>query len=105
MEKEINLICEFCANWFLPKKIKALEKGLVQDLKLKGYNTKLTIIPSASPSKPYYLYLTLGNTKKIILSNNAAKHRKEGAIIDYSVNDANRSQVVEKIIDMIKNKK
>ena len=105
MEKEINLICEFCNNWFLPKKIKALENGLIQDLKLKGYNAKLTIEPSNSPAKPYYLYLILGNKKIIILSNNATKHRKEGAIIDYSINDANRSKVVEKIIGMIKNKK
>ena len=29
MEKELNLICEFCDNWFLPKKVKAIEKGLV----------------------------------------------------------------------------
>ena len=104
MEKEINLICEFCDNWFLPKKVKALEKGLVQDLKAKGYNAKLTIESSNSPSKPYYLYLVLGKTKKIILSNNATKHRKQGAIIDYSINDANRSKVVDLIIDTIKNK-
>ena len=86
MDKEINLICEFCDNWFLPKKVKALEKGLIQDLKAKGYNAKLTIESSNSPSKPYYLYLVLGKTKKIILSNNAIKHRKQGVIIDYSIN-------------------
>ena len=102
MEKEINLICEFCNNWFLPKKVKALEKGLVQDLKAKGFNAKLTIESSNSPAKPYYLYLLLGENKKIILSNNPTKHRKEGAIIDYSINDANRSKVVEKIIDAFK---
>ena len=102
MEKEINLICEFCNNWFLPKKVKALEKGLVQDLKEKGYSAKLTIESSNSPSKPYYLYLLVGKIKKIILSNNPTKHRKEGAIIDYSINDKNRSKVVEKIIETVK---
>ena len=104
MEKEIHLICEFCDNWFLPKKVNALEKTLVQDLKAKGYEAKLTIEPSNSPAKPYYLYLVLGNTKKIILSNNATMHRKEGAIIDYSLNNANRKKVVEKIIECLKNK-
>ena len=86
MENELNLICEFCDNWFLPKKIKALEKGLIQDLKAKGYNAKLTIESSNSPSKPY----------------NANQHRKEGAIIDYCVTDANRKKVVQKIIDIVK---
>ena len=104
MEKELNLICEFCANWFLPKKVKALEKGLVQDLKSKGYNAKLTIEPSTSPAKPYYLYLLIGSIKKIILSNNPTKHRKYGAIIDYSINDSNRKKVVEKIIETFENK-
>ena len=103
MEKELNLLCEFCANWYLPKKVKALEKGLVQDLKSRGYNAKLIIESSTSPAKPYYLYLLIGNTKKIILSNNPTKHRKEGAIIDYSINDSNRNKVVEKIIDIFKN--
>ena len=82
----------------------ALEKSLVQDLKAKGYEVKLTIEPSNSPAKPYYLYLVLGNKKKIILSNNATMHRKEGAIIDYSLNDANRKKVAEKIIESLKNK-
>ena len=104
MEKELNLICVFCNNWFLPKKVKALEKSLVQDLKEKGYSAKLTIESSNSPAKPYYLYLVLGNKKIIILSNNPTKHRKEGAIIDYSLNDANRSKVVEKIIEKIEKK-
>ena len=104
MEKQINLICEFCDNWFLAKKVNALEKSLVQDLKAKGYEVKLTIEPSNSPAKPYYLYLVLGNKKKIILSNNATMHRKEGAIIDYSLNDANRKKVAEKIIESLKNK-
>ena len=49
MDNELNLICEFCDNWFLPKKVKALEKGLIQDLKAKGYNAKLTIESSNSP--------------------------------------------------------
>ena len=102
MEKELNLICEFCDNWFLPKKVKALEKGLIQDLKAKGYNAKLTIESSNSPAKPYYLYLMIGGNKKIILSNNANQHRKEGAIIDYCVTDANRKKVVQKIIDTVR---
>ena len=102
MDNELNLICEFCDNWFLPKKVKALEKGLIQDLKSKGYNAKLTIESSDSPAKPYYLYLMIGGTKKIILSNNATQHRREGAIIDYCVTDANRKKVVQKIIDTVK---
>ena len=102
MDNELNLICEFCDNWFLPKKVKALEKGLIQDLKAKGYNAKLTIESSNSPAKPYYLYLMIGGNKKIILSNNATLHRREGAIIDYCVTDANRKKVAQKIIDTVK---
>ena len=101
MEKELNLICVFCNNQFLPKKIKALEQGLIQDLKNKGYNSKMTIEPSDSPSKPYYLYLQNGNSRKLIFSNNASLHRKEGAIIDYCINDFNRKKVVEKIIESV----
>ena len=101
MEKELNLLCVFCNNWFLPKKIQALEKGLIQDLKNKGYNVKISVEPSDSPSKPYYLYLQKGNSNKLIFSNNANLHRKEGAIIDYSINDFNRKKVVEKIIESI----
>ena len=101
MEKELNLLCVFCNNWFLPKKIQALEKGLIQDLKIKGYNAKISVEPSDSPSKPYYLYLQKGNSNKLIFSNNANLHRKEGAIIDYSINDFNRKKVVEKIIESI----
>ena len=103
--EELNLICEFCNNWYLPKKVKALEKGLVQDLKSKGYTAKLEIVSSDSSAKPYYLYLKVGNTQKIILSNNATLHRKEGAIIDYNINDFNRSKVVDKIIDTFKKTK
>ena len=99
MEKELNLICVFCDNWFLPKKIDALKKGLINDLKNKGYNSKLSIEASNSSSKPYYLYLQKGNYRKLIFSNNANLHRKEGAIIDYSINDFNRKKVVEKIIE------
>ena len=101
MEKELNLICVFCNNWFLPKKIKALEQGLIQDLKNKGYNSKMTIEPSDSPSKPYYLYLQKGNSTKLIFSNNANLHRKEGTIIDYYINDFNRKKDIEKIIESI----
>ena len=101
-EEEIYLICEFCNNWYLPKKIKALEKGLVQDLKSKGYKAKLEIESSNSAAKAYYLYLKNGNNKIIILSNNGSLHRKEGAIIDYSINDSNRKKVVDKIIDTFK---
>ena len=101
MEKELNLLCVFCNNWFLPKKIQALEKGLIQDLKNKSYNAKISVEPSDSPSKPYYLYLQKGNSNKLIFSNNANLHRKEGAIIDYSINDFNRKKVVEKIIESI----
>ena len=101
MEKELNLLCVFCNNWFLRKKIQALEKGLIQDLKNKGYNAKISVEPSDSPSKPYYLYLQKGNSNKLIFSNNANLHRKEGAIIDYSINDFNRKKVVEKIIESI----
>ena len=101
MEKELNLLCVFCNNWFLPKKIQALEKGLIQDLKNKGYNAKISVEPSDSPSKPYYLYLQKGNSNKLIFSNNANLHRKEGAIIDYSINDFNRKKVLEKIIESI----
>ena len=101
MEKELNLLCVFCNNWFLPKKIQALEKGLIQDLKNKGYNAKISVEPSDSPSKPYYLYLQKGNSNKLIFSNNANLHKKEGAIIDYSINDFNRKKVVEKIIESI----
>lgn len=61
----------------------------------------MTIEPSDSPSKPYYLYLQNGNTKKLIFSNNASLHRKEGAIIDYCINDFNRKKVVEKIIESV----
>ena len=102
MEKELNLLCVFCNNWFLPKKIQALEKSLIKDLKDKGYNAKISVEASDSPSKPYYLYLQNGNSKKIIFSNNANLHRKEGAIIDYCVTDANRKKVVQKIIDIVK---
>ena len=101
MEKELNLICVFCNNWFLPKKIQALEKGLIKDLKDKGYNAKISVEPSNSPSKPYYLYLQSANSKKLIFSNNANLHRKEGAIIDYCINDFNRKKVVEKIVESI----
>ena len=104
-EEEINLICEFCNSWYLPKKIKALEKGLVQDLKSKGYKAKLEIESSNSAAKPYYLFLKNGNNKIIILSNNASLHRKEGAIIDYNINDFNRKKVVDKIIDTFKKMK
>ena len=99
MEKEVNLLCVFCNNWFLPSKIQALEKGLIQDLKNKGYNAKITVEPSDSPSKPYYLYLQKGNSNKLIFSNNANLYRKEGAIIDYCINDFNRKKVVAKIIE------
>ena len=101
MEKELNLLCVFCNNWFLPKKIQALEKGLIQDLKNKGYNAKITVEPSDSPSKPYYLYLQKGNSHKLIFSNNTNLHRKEGTIIDYCINDFNRKKVVAKIIESI----
>ena len=104
-EEEIHLICEFCNNWYLPKKIKALEKGLVQDLKSKGYKAKLEIESFNSVAKPYYLFLKNGNDKIIILSNNGSLHRKEGAIIDYSINDSNRKKVVDKIIDTFKKMK
>ncbi len=102
MEKELTLICVFCNNWFLPKKIQSLEKGLINDLKVKGYNSKIIIEPSDLPSKPYYLYLQINNMRKLIFSNNASLHRKDGAIIDYCINDFNRKKVVEKIIESIK---
>jgi hypothetical protein len=44
----------------------------------------------------------IGGSKKIILSNNATLHRREGAIIDYCVTDANRKKVAQKIIDTVK---
>ena len=56
-------------------------------------------------AKPYYLFLKNGNNKIIILSNNGSLHRKEGAIIDYSINDSNREKVVDKIIDTFKKMK
>ena len=40
--------------------------------------------------------------RKLIFSNNASLHRKDGAIIDYCINDFNRKKVVEKIIESIK---
>ena len=70
-------------------------------MKNKGYNAKISVEPSDSPSKPYYLYLQNGNSNKLIFSNNANLHRKEGAIIDYCINDFNRKKVVEKIIELI----
>ena len=100
-EKEFNLICEFCDNWFIDKKVQSLENGLIQDLKSKGYNVKLIVHPSNSQAKPYYIYLQKGNINKIILSNNANLHRKEGAIIDYSITKSNQKKVVDKIISEI----
>ena len=85
----------------MPKKVQALQNGLIKDLKDKGYNAKMTIEPSDSPSKPYYLYLQNGDSTKLIFSNNASLHRKEGAIIDYCINDFNRKKVVEKIIESV----
>lgn len=70
-------------------------------MKNKGYNAKISVEPSDSPSKPYYLYLQKGKLNKLIFSNNANLHRKEGAIIDYCINDFNRKKVVEKIIESI----
>ena len=104
MEKNIFIECEFCDNWFIDKKTKAFEKCLVDKLKNLGFNVNFKIIPINSTFKPYYIYIIKNKERKLVFSNNASLHRKEGVIIDYCLNDSNVKKVIEKINNIINNK-
>jgi hypothetical protein len=103
MEKNIIIECEFCDNWFIDKKTNAFEKCLVNKLKNLGYYVNFKIIPINSTFKPYYIYIIINKERKLVFSNNASLHRKEGAIIDYCLNDSNVKKVIEKIKNVINN--
>ena len=70
---------------------------LATELKARQVNLRLKCIPMSGGLGEFFLYRCDEGKEKVVFSNNAEKHKSEGAVIGFSIKASN----VGKIADLL----
>ena len=92
--KVVNVRAEICSSWGYSSKIDNINL-LAIEMKNRGVNLKLKCKPMTGGNGEYYIYRSDGEKEQLVFSNNAEKHKSEGAVIGYNIKSTNVGQIAD----------
>ena len=94
--RTVQVRAELCNRWGYYECVDNI-KLLATELHNRGINMQLKCIPMPGGNGEFFLYRCDGEKEKVVFSNNAEKHKSQGAVIGFSIKPSN----VGKIADLL----